>query len=207
MPELSVTYLIDFHSLLASNYVFELHIAVIIPTKMVQLKRMRGFIWKSIIKIEDLEQRVSQDSVREYYSRTKVLLQHKLKMSYGDRKITKKLYNRVRRFPFDLGLQLDEAKEQRRKMKLKAQTTKSIIRDFILELKGFARDLEDGLSERICEEDEKMYVRSIAGVASSNLKINSTVKFLISKTDREIELLQDICDLEMKILFRDLRYI
>ena len=205
MPELSVTYLIDFHSLLASNYVFELHIAVIIPTKMVQLKRMRGFIWKSIIKIEDLEQRVSQDSVREYYSRTKVLLQHKLKMSYGDRQITKKLYNRVRRFPFDLGQKLDDAKEKRGKMKSK--TTKSIIRDFILELKGFARDLEDGLSERICEEDEKMYVRSIAGVASSNLKINSTVKFLNSKTDREIELLQDICDLEMKILFRDLRYI
>ena len=202
MPELSVTYLIDFHSLLASNYVFELHIAVIIPTKMVQLKRMRGFIWKSIIKIEDLEQRVSQDSVREYYSRTKVLLQHKLKMSYGDRKITKKLYNRVRRFPFDLGLQLDEAKEQRRKMKLKAQTTKSILRNFIHQLKSFARDLEDGLSERYTEEDEKSVVRKIAKLASANLKINSTVKSLISGMDQKIELLQKICDLEEK-LFRE----
>ena len=202
MPELSVTYLIDFHSLLASNYVFELHIAVIIPTKMVQLKRMRGFIWKSIIKIEDLEQRVSQDSVREYYSRTKVLLQHKLKMSYGDRKITKKLYNRVRRFPFDLGLQLDEAKEQRRKMKLKAQTRKSIIRHFIHQLKSFARDLEDGLSERYTEEDEKSVVRKIAKLASANLKINSTVKSLISGMDQKIELLQKICDLEEK-LFRE----
>ena len=110
---------------------------MIVPTKMVQLKRMRRFIWESITKIEDLEQRVSQDAVRDYYVRTKVLLKHKLEISYGDRRITKKLYNRVRRFPFDLGLQLDEAKEQRRKMKLKAQTTKSIIRDFIHQLKSF----------------------------------------------------------------------
>ena len=169
---------------------------------MVQLKRMRRFIWESIIKIEDLEQRVSQDSVRDYYSRTKMLLKHKLEISYGDRRITKKLYNRVRRFPFDLGLQLDEAKEQRRKMKLKAQTTKSIIRGFILQLKAFARDLEDGLSERYTEENEKSVVQKIAKLASSNLKINSTVKSLISGMDQKIELLQKICDLEEK-LFRE----
>ena len=48
------------------------HIAVIVPTKMVQLKRMRRFIWESITKIEDLEQKVSQDSVRDY-----LLLSHK----------------------------------------------------------------------------------------------------------------------------------
>ena len=172
---------------------------------MVQLKRMRRFIWESIIKIEDLEQKVSQDSVRDYYIRTKVLLKHKLEISYGDRRITKKLYNRVRRFPFDLGLQLDEAKEQRRKMKLKAQTTKSIIRDFIHQLKAFARDLEDGLSDRYTEEEEKRHVQKIAELASANLKINSTVKFIINSMDQKIKILKDICDLEEKIFDEKVR--
>ena len=163
---------------------------------MVQLKRMRKFIWESIIKIEEIEQRVSQDSVRNYYVRTKMLLKHKLKMSSGDRQITKKLYNRVRIFPFDLGLRLDEAKEERGRIKTK--TTKSIIRDFNRRLKTFARDLEDGLSEMYTEEDEKRNVQKIAQIASANLKINSTLKFIISTMDKKIELLQDICDLEEK---------
>ena len=163
---------------------------------MVQLKRMRKFIWESIIKIEEIEQRVSQDSVRNYYVRTKMLLKHKLKMSSGDRQITKKLYNRVRIFPFDLGLKVDEAKEERRRIKTK--TTKSIIRDFNRRLKTFARDLEDGLSENYTEEDEKRNVQKIAQIASANLKINSTLKFIISTMDKKIELLQDICDLEEK---------
>ena len=163
---------------------------------MVQLKRMRKFIWESIIKIEEIEQRVSQDSVRNYYVRTKMLLKHKLKMSSGDRQITKKLYNRVRIFPFDLGLKVDEAKEERRRIKTK--TTKSIIRDFIRQLRTFARDLEDGLSEMYTEEDEKRNVQKIAQIASANLKINSTLKFIISTMDKKIELLQDICDLEEK---------
>ena len=163
---------------------------------MVQLKRMRKFIWESIIKIEEIEQIVSQDSVRNYYVRTKMLLKHKLKMSSGDRQITKKLYNRVRIFPFDLGLRLYEAKEERRRIKTK--TAKSIIRDFIRQLITFARDLQDGLSEMYTEEDEKRNVRKIAQIASANLKINSTLKFIISTMDKKIELLQDICDLEEK---------
>ena len=125
-----------------------------------------------------------------------MLLKHKLKMSSGDRQITKKLYNRVRIFPFDLGLKVDEAKEERRRIKTK--TTKSIIRDFIRQLKTFARDLEDGLSEMYTEEDEKRNVQKIAQIASANLKINSTLKFIISTMDKKIELLQDICDLEEK---------
>ena len=125
-----------------------------------------------------------------------MLLKHKLKMSYGDRQITKKLYNRVRVFPFDLGLKLDEAQEERRRIKTK--TTKSIIRDFIRQLKTFARNLEDGLGERYTEEDEKRNVRKIAEIASANLKINSTLKFVICTMEQKIELLQDICDLEEK---------
>ena len=163
---------------------------------MVQLKRMRKFIWESIIKIEEIEQKLSQDSVRNHYVRTKMLLKHKLKMSYGDRQITKKLYNRVRVFPFDLGLELDEAQEERRRIKTK--TTKSIIRDFIRQLKTFARNLEDGLGEIYTEEDEKRNVRKIAEIASANLKINSKLKFIIRTMEQKIELLQDICDLEEK---------
>ena len=54
-----------------------------------------------------------------------------------------------------------------------------IIRDFIQNLKAFAGWLEDGLRERLTDEDEENNVRAIARCASAELRANSAHKDLI----------------------------
>ena len=172
---------------------------------MVQLKRMRRLIRDGIIKIEHQEQKVSDQSIRNFYVRIKMLFKHKLKMSYGDRQMTKKLYRRLNDFSrgraIGLGLKLDEAKRRKEDLKKqKTRTTKSIIRDFIRRLKAFAKNLEDGLSATCTEEDEKGRVRAIAQLASVRLQNNSLRKVVIQKIEKQIELLQDACDIEEEVI-------
>ena len=110
--------------------------------------------------------------------------------------MTEKLLYLLQKFPVEVGLNLDDALERKKAAKKKkTSTTKSIIRDFIQHLKTFARRLEDGLSERLTEEDEKSHVRTIAKYASNELQANSARKGLIVAVEEEIRLCQQICSL------------
>ena len=160
---------------------------------MVQLKMMRRVIREGINKIAQLEQRSSQDSVKSYFVRIKKLFEDKLLMAQGDRQMTQRLFKRMSEFPFDYAQRLDEAKEMREAVK-KANTAKSIIRNFIRNLKQLARHFEDSLVE-ISEEDERRAVRTYAQLASQQLKINFQNRALVNLMDEEIEMLQKLCDL------------
>ena len=72
---------------------------------MVQLKRTRRLIRDGIIKIEHQEQKVSHQSIKNFYVRIKMLFKLKLKMSNGDREMTKKLYKRLNDFSIVIQLQ------------------------------------------------------------------------------------------------------
>ena len=121
---------------------------------------------------------------------------HKFEISYGDRRLTEKLLRLLRKCPVEMGMKLDQAIERKKAaMKNKTTTTKSIIRNFIQQLKTFAGRLEDGLSEILTEEDEKRRVRAIAQLASANLQNNSANKGLINAVDENVSLCQEICSL------------
>ena len=170
---------------------------------MVQLKRTRRLIRDGIIKIEHQEQKVSHQCIKNFYVRIKMLFKLKLKMSNGDRQMTKKLYKRLNDFSIDIGLRLDEAKRRKEVVKKqKTRTTKSIIREFIRNLKAFAKNLEDGLSARYTDEDEEGRVRAMAQLASARLQCNSAQKALIQAIEQEIKLLQQACDLEEEMIKR-----
>ena len=163
---------------------------------MVQFKILRREIRDGIIEIEQQEKRALNDSVRDFFVRIKTLFMLKFKMSYGDRGMTEKLLYLLQKFPVEVGLNLDDALERKKAAKKKkTSTTKSIIRDFIQHLKTFAGRLEDGLSERLTEEDEKSQVRAIAKYASNELQANSARKGLILAVEEEIRLCQQICSL------------
>ena len=66
-----------------------------------------------IMKIEHQEQKVSDQSIRNFYVRIKMLFKLKLKMSHGDRQMTKKLYKRLNDFSIDVGIRLDKAKRRK----------------------------------------------------------------------------------------------
>ena len=169
---------------------------------MVQLKRMRRLIRDGIIKIEHQEQKVSDQSIRNFYVRIKMLFKLKLKMSHGDRQMTKKLYKRLNDFSIDVGIRLDKAKRRKEDIlkKQKTRTTKLIIRELIRNLKEFAKSLEDGLSATYTDEDEEERVRTIAQLASARLQCNSAQKGLIEAIEQEIQLLEDTCDLEEEFI-------
>ena len=167
---------------------------------MVQLKMMRRAIREGINKIAQLEQRSSQDSVKSYFVRIKKLFEDKLLMAQGDRQMTQRLFKRMSEFPFDYAQRLDEAKEMREAVK-KANTAKSIIRNFIRNLKQLARHFEDSLVE-ISEEDERRAVRTYAQLASQQLKINFQNRALVNLMDEEIEMLQKLCDLWEDIMIK-----
>ena len=167
---------------------------------MVQLKMMRRVTREGINKIAQLEQRSSQDSVKSYFVRIKKLFEDKLLMAQGDRQMTQRLFKRMSEFPFDYAQRLDEAKEMREAVK-KANTAKSIIRNFIRNLKQLARHFEDSLVE-ISEEDERRAVRTYAQLASQQLKINFQNRALVNLMDEEIEMLQKLCDLWEDIMIK-----
>ena len=167
---------------------------------MVQLKMMRRVIREGINKIAQLEQRSSQDSVKSYFVRIKKLFEDKLLMAQGDRQMTQRLFKRMSEFPFNYAQRLDEAKEMREAVK-KANTAKSIIRNFIRNLKQLARHFEDSLVE-ISEEDERRAVRTYAQLASQQLKINFQNRALVNLMDEEIEMLQKLCDLWEDIMIK-----
>ena len=167
---------------------------------MVQLKMMRSFIREGINKIAQLEQRSSQDSVKSYFVRIKKLFEDKLLMAQGDRQMTQRLFKRMSEFPFNYAQRLDEAKEMREAVK-KANTAKSIIRNFIRNLKQLAIHFEDSLVE-ISEEDERRAVRTYAQLASQQLKINFQNRALVNLMDEEIEMLQKLCDLWEDIMIK-----
>ena len=157
---------------------------------------MRRLIQYGIIQIEQQEKKALNDSVRDFFVRIKMLFMHKFKMSYGDRRMTEKLLSLIQKFPIDVGMQLDQAIERKKAAKQDKKTsTKLIIRDFIQDLKAFAGRLEDGLSERLTEEDEENNVRAIARCASAELRANSAHKDLILAVEEEIRLCQEICSL------------
>ena len=163
---------------------------------MVQFKVLRRSIRDGIIEIEKQEKRALNESVRDFFVRIKTLFLHKFKMSFGDRRMTEKLLYLLRKFPVEVGLNLDDALERKKAAKKKkTSTTKSIIRDFIHHLKTFARRLEDGLSERMSEEDEKEHVRTIAQWANAQLQANSAYKGLIDVVDKNIRVCQQVCNL------------
>ena len=167
---------------------------------MVQLKMMRRFIREGINKIAQLEQRSSQDSVKSYFVRIKKLFEDKLLMAQGDRQMTQRLFKRMSEFPFNYAQRLDEAKEMREAVK-KENTVKSIIRNFIRNLKQLAIHFEDSLVE-ISEEDERRAVQTYAQLANQQLKINSQNRAVVNLMDEEIEMLQKLCDLWEDILIK-----
>lgn len=167
---------------------------------MVQLKTMRRFIREGIHKIAQLEQRSSQDSVKSYFVRIKKLFEDKLLMAQGDRQMTQRLFKRMSEFPFNYAQRLDEAKEMREAVK-KENTVKSIIRNFIRNLKQLAIHFEDSLVE-ISEEDERRAVQTYAQLANQQLKINSQNRAVVNLMDEEIEMLQKLCDLWEDILIK-----
>ena len=71
---------------------------------MVQLKVMRRLIRDGIIEIEQHAERALNDSVRDFFVRIKTHFMYKFKMSYGDRRMTKKLLHILRKFPVEVGL-------------------------------------------------------------------------------------------------------
>ena len=172
---------------------------------MVQLKVMRRSIRKCFIEIEQLEKRALNDSVRDFYVRIRTLFMHKFEISYGDRRLTEKLLRLLRKCPVDMGMKLDQAIERKKAAKKnKTTTTKSIIRNFIQDLKTFAWRLENGLSETLTEENEKRRVRAIAQLASANLQNNSANKGLINAVDENIRLCQDICSLCEEMIIKSI---
>ena len=167
---------------------------------MVQLKTMRRFIREGINEIAQHEQRSSQDSVKSYFVRIKKLFEDKLLMAQGDRQMTQRLFKRMSEFPFNYAQRLDEAKEMREAVK-KENTVKSIIRNFIRNLKQLAIHFEDSLVE-ISEEDERRAVQTYAQLANQQLKINSQNRAVVNLMDEEIEMLQKLCDLWEDILIK-----
>ena len=162
---------------------------------MVQLKVMRRSIRDGIIAIEQQEKRALNDSVRNFFVRIKRLFMHKFKISYGDRRMTKKLLRLVREFSVeDVGMDLDQAMERKKAAtakKRKMTSTKLIVKDFVRRLKTFARRLEYGL--RMTEEDERRKVRAMAQRASVQLQEKSAYKGLIDAHDKNVKSSQQLC--------------
>ena len=162
---------------------------------MVQLKVMRS-IRDGIIGIEQQEKMALNDSVRNFFVRIKRLFMHKFKISYGDRRMTKKLLRLVREFSVeDVGMDLDQAMERKKAAiaakKRKTTSTKLIVKDFIRRLKTFARRLENGL--RMTEEDERRKVRAMAQRASVQLQEKSAYKGLVDAHDKNVKSSQQLC--------------
>ena len=103
----------------------------------------------------------------------------------------------IREFPIGLGLQLDEALKDKEDAKSnKTKTAKSIIREFICNLKRFAWRLEEFGPPRasFTEEDERNFVYQIARCATAELQLNSHNLNHIKKIESRIDACNDLCE-------------
>ena len=169
---------------------------------MDQLKVMRMYIQNRIIKIEQQEQSASHDLVKEHYNRVKISLKLKFEISRCDEQMTQLLLGIMCEFPLEKGLELDMALKAKEDAKRdKTTNTKSIIREFICNLKTFARNLEEfGPTQTVTEEDEKRTVRDFARLADAKLSLNFAHIKLLRKLEDRIVKTHKFCKLSEELI-------